>query len=253
MTEFSYQLYSSRNFPPLSDTLAMVAGFGYSQVEGYGAMINADLDPGKLVAMLDANGLTMPTSHFSVEFLEDDPDGAIKLARTLGLKAVFAPHIAEPLRPTTASGWSAFGKRVAEAGKPLQDAGLSFGWHNHDFEMAQIEGEYVLDLILSASDSLAVELDLAWVQVGGLNPVDWIEKLSDRLVSVHLKDIAPAGQAKDEDGWADVGHGTIDWPAIVAALKKTNVQYHIAEHDNPNDDKRFAQRSIEAARNFLGA
>ena len=37
MTNFSYQLYSSLNFPPLSETLKMLAGLGYNRVEGYGA------------------------------------------------------------------------------------------------------------------------------------------------------------------------------------------------------------------------
>ena len=31
MTDFSYQLYSSRNFPPLADTLKMLARLGYSR------------------------------------------------------------------------------------------------------------------------------------------------------------------------------------------------------------------------------
>ncbi len=38
MTHYSYQLYSSRNFGPMSDTLAMIANLGYSRVEGYGAL-----------------------------------------------------------------------------------------------------------------------------------------------------------------------------------------------------------------------
>ena len=36
MTDFSYQLYSSRNFQPLEATLTMVAKAGYTAVEGYG-------------------------------------------------------------------------------------------------------------------------------------------------------------------------------------------------------------------------
>ena len=39
MTDYSYQLYSSRNFGPLPDTLKMVADLGYTQVEGYGALL----------------------------------------------------------------------------------------------------------------------------------------------------------------------------------------------------------------------
>ena len=35
---FNYQLYSSRNFPPLDATLRMVKEAGYAGVEGYGAM-----------------------------------------------------------------------------------------------------------------------------------------------------------------------------------------------------------------------
>ena len=40
MTAFSYQLYSSRNFPPLSRTLSMLADLGYEQVEGYGGLFD---------------------------------------------------------------------------------------------------------------------------------------------------------------------------------------------------------------------
>ena len=108
----------------------------------------------------------------------------------------------------------------------------------------------MLDLILAGSDDIGLELDLAWVKVGGQDPVAWIEKHAGRLISVHLKDIAPKGECADEDGWADVGHGTMDWPSIVAALGKTRVKYQVMEHDNPNDHERFARRSIEAARNF---
>lgn len=35
---FSYQLYSSRNFPPMSRTFDLVARAGYAAVEGYGAL-----------------------------------------------------------------------------------------------------------------------------------------------------------------------------------------------------------------------
>ncbi len=38
MTDFSYQLYSSRNFGPLPETLKMLGNLGYTQVEGYGGL-----------------------------------------------------------------------------------------------------------------------------------------------------------------------------------------------------------------------
>ena len=60
MTDFSYQLYSSRNYPPLADTLSMLSGLGYTQVEGYGGVYGPGSDPVKLRALLDERGLSMP-------------------------------------------------------------------------------------------------------------------------------------------------------------------------------------------------
>jgi sugar phosphate isomerase/epimerase len=105
-----------------------------------------------------------------------------------------------------------------------------------------------LDLILAGDPKLALELDVAWTVKGGQDPLAWIEAYSDRIVAAHVKDIAPEGQCVDEDGWADVGHGVMDWPAIMAALRKTKARWFVMEHDNPNDHVRFARRSIEAAR-----
>ena len=253
MTEFSYQLYSSRKFPPLLDTLQMLVDVGYAQVEGYGALY---ADPGAmkgLQAALAATGLSMPTAHVSLEMLRDEPDQVLKIARALGITAVFAPHVAAPDRPADAAGWAAFGRHLAALGAPLWDAGLQFGWHNHDFEFADLGGaERPIDLILQGDDRLVLELDVAWVQVGGQNPLDWIAKYAKRIVSAHIKDIAPAGTATDEDGWADVGHGVMNWPTLMAALRKTATRHFIIEHDNPSDHRRFAKRSLAAAQSFQG-
>ena len=82
MTDFSYQLYSSRNFPPLADTLAMLAGLGYAQVEGYGGVYE---DPEATAALLRETGLTMPSGHVGLDMLEGDPAGTVAMARTLGM------------------------------------------------------------------------------------------------------------------------------------------------------------------------
>jgi sugar phosphate isomerase/epimerase len=90
-------------------------------------------------------------------------------------------------------------------------------------------------------------MDVAWVVRGGQDPLAWIKKYGSRINAVHVKDIAPAGEALNEDGWADVGHGTMDWQALATAIKAgTNARYWVMEHDNPSDVDRFASRSLAA-------
>jgi len=240
MTIIAYQLYCSRNFPPLSDTLAMLASAGFKAVEGFGGLY---ADPEALKAGLDANGLTMPSGHFALDMVEKDPGRAIHVAKVLGTQKVIVPHIGADQRPSDAAGWEAFGKRLAAAGKPIEDAGFTFGWHNHDFELADLGGGVTpLDLIAAAGVDL--ELDLGWVRVAGHDPVAWIQKYADRIMAVHIKDIAKDGEAVDEDGWADVGYGIMDWAAIKPALDAAGISHYVVEHDNPKDHKRLATRSL---------
>lgn len=248
MTEISYQLYSSRNFPPLSETLSMLKGLGYSQVEGYGGLYG---DPAGLAAALREAGLAMPSGHFSLDMLEKEPDKAMAVIKAVGMRAVYCPHIGPDLRPTDAAGWRAFGRRLQQAGAPFRAAGLTFGWHNHDFEFrVQRDGAVPMAEILAGGPELSWEADIAWIVRGGADPFDWIARHGERISAAHVKDIAPPGQCLDEDGWADVGHGTIDWTGIWRALKATACRFFIMEHDKPNDHRRFAARSIESVRTF---
>jgi len=246
MTAFSYQLYSSREFPPFDATLKMLGDLGYAEVEGFGGVYG---DPKALKAALDRNGLKMTSGHFGIDMLENEVDKSLGIARAVGMKAIYCPYLMPDQRPTDAAGWRAFGKRLERAGKPYRDAGFIFGWHNHDFEFKALpDGSLPMTLILEAAPSLTWEADVAWIVRGGADPIDWIRRYRDRLTAVHVKDIAPAGQKADEDGWADVGHGTVPWKAIWTEVQKTPAKIFVMEHDKPNDDARFARRSLEAAR-----
>ena len=247
---FSYQLYSSRNFGPLADTMSMLKDIGYEAVEGYSGLFETPDDIAKLKYALDVSGLSMPTAHFSLDALENDPASVIAKANTLGVNRIYMPFIMPDDRPTTASGWREFGARVETAGKPIRDANLGFGYHNHDFELIETDGVIPMDAVLEGGPSLEWEIDVAWVVRGNADPGAWIAKYKDRITSVHMKDLAEPGDCLNEDGWADVGHGTMDWAGLSVALQTTPAEYFIMEHDNPSDDKRFAERALRSAKSY---
>ncbi len=110
------------------------------------------------------------------------------------------------------------------------------------------DGALAMDLILEHAPSIDWEMDVAWVLRGGADPLAWIADHADRITTAHVKDIAPQGENAAEDGWADIGHGTVDWRSLMAALRGAGVDLFVAEHDKPSDFDRFAARSIDSIR-----
>lgn len=248
MTELSFQLYSARNVPSLDEFLTKLAGLGYKQVEGYGGLY-ADADG--LAASLKKNGLTMPTGHFGPAQVKD-VSTTLKTAETLGIKRIYCPHIGAEDRSADESKWLELAEMLATAAEAYTKEGYGFGWHNHDFEFVPTtSGRTPMEILLETAPKIEWEADVAWIVRGKADPIAWFDKYGDRITAVHVKDIAPAGEALDEDGWADVGHGVLNWDDLITKVQaKTKAQYFVAEHDKPSDEVRFATRSIATAKKW---
>jgi len=248
MTDFSFQLYSARKFPPVEGILPRLAAEGYTQVEGY-AGVYADAEG--FAQRLRDNRLTMPTAHFGFDLLEDAPT-TIRTAKALGVKTVICPSVPWDQRQKDEAGWTAVGETLARMTSIYNEAGFDFAWHNHDFEFAPTaSGIMPMEILLKAAPAMLWEVDVAWMIQAKQAPFNWLDRFGQRITAIHVKDIAVAGQALDEDGWADVGYGEIDWPTLFAEIRaNTAAKYFVMEHDNPSDVDRFARRSIASAKQW---
>lgn len=247
--KLSFQTYSARNFTPWADVIAHLGALGYDAAEGFGPLYE---DPAATRAALDAAGLAMPTLHISLEMAEGDAAALARLAQTLGATAVYVPWIAPEARPTDAAGWEALADRLAACHARITAHGLTFGWHNHDFEFFALpDGQIPMETLLTRAPMIDWEADLAWIIRGKADPLDWIARHGQRITAAHFKDIAPMGEKADEDGWADPGTGIVDWRALHAALAtQTRCAVLVAEHDNPSDFNRFAAQAVATYRSF---
>lgn len=247
--DLSFQLYSAREHGPWSAVFARLAELGYTGVEGYSALYD---DPPALARELGANALRMPSAHVAVDALENDADTVFGIARALDCQTLYAPYLPPDRRPTDIDGWRSFGRRLARIGERVRGEGFGFGWHNHDFEfVALADGTVPLEALFGEAPDIEWEADLAWLVRAGADPLDWIARHGARASAVHLKDLAPDGEARAEGGWADLGHGTMDWPALLDALgTHATSKLWIVEHDAPSDLERFASRAMASWRRW---
>ncbi len=243
-------MYSLRELTqPLDDVLREVAAAGYTGIETVGTQgVSAD----RLKTLVDEHGLKVASSHVGFANLEADLEGVIAANKTLGNNTLIAPSLPAEARSDRASDWQALGERLGKLATACDEAGMRLMYHNHDFEMKPVEGRMALEWLFdSAPKTLGLELDLAWVVRGDRDPLDLLNTFSGRVKYVHVKDIAPAGQNEDEDGWADVGSGTLDWDILLPASKAAGTEWYVVEHDQPKDPLASVRNSAAYLRGKL--
>ena len=143
-----------------------------------------------------------------------------------------------------------FAKEANGYAERLQEHGISLYYHNHHIEFAKFDGKYMLDIIADNSPAMGMEIDVHWVQRGGLDPVRTLEKYAGRTAMVHLKDyrIGSMPEAafgmpgsgdftgfmqafKDVVQFAEVGEGNLDFPSIIPAAQAAGAKYLLVEQD----------------------
>jgi sugar phosphate isomerase/epimerase len=212
-------------------TLREIADAGFLGVETVDVPGGDPVEARRRLADL---GLGIASSHTWAEWSDSD---ALRTAADaiveLGSPRIIVSPRAEELRSDLGS----LIDRLAVAAEVVGERGLRLGIHNHDAEMAVVDGERAIDrLVAGLGDAVDVQVDIFWVVVGHADPATVIAGLGERVVSLHLKDgvdLPSSGQADGSFVNVPVGSGVVDpGPAIAAATAAGSVEWLIVEFDH---------------------
>ncbi len=235
-------------------TLKAVKEMGYDYVElaGFHGKTCEEVK-----ALLDKYELTAISAHNFMDDFEKCGEKVAEDLKTIGVKYC-GNGWGAPDR--IHSEWNSMIGKFKNASKYLADCGIQYMIHNHDFEFQKVDGEYVLDRILAATEGeTLLELDTCWARYASIDVPEYIRKYSGRMKVLHLKDFEckvfgkPSFDYPNEDGnivkastseelgfkLVPVGYGLQDWKPILEAAEDAGVEYVIVEQDNSVDRDAF--------------
>jgi sugar phosphate isomerase/epimerase len=241
--DLGIQLYTVRSevSKDLENSLSELAKAGYKQVELYGYDYKKRQFFGRSVQqmgdLLKKYNLGTPSGHYNIldmmydtsynwdswKYLLDD-------AKILGNKYVVIPYMDDKHR--TPDNFKLMAERLNKAGELSKAAGITTGYHNHNFEFEKLGDATAYDYLLSNTDPKLVkfEMDLYWFANAGQDPAAWIKKHPGRFPMWHIKDMEKdEGTAKGQT--CEVGRGVIDWAAIFKHQKAAGVDYVFVEQE----------------------
>lgn len=242
LSRIGVQLYTVRGVLPKHplETLKAIEEIGYKEIETGGVPLE------EIWPALQKTSLQGVSAHLDSKLVTQGPEG--ELERTLaGLRQKgFTFAVFPYLPPDERGGVQAIRKLAGSlnrAAEKARAAGLRFCYHNHAFEFEPVDGQPLFHTLVHETDSKLVgfEVDCFWVSVAGHDPVEVITSLSGRVPLLHLKDKAAGtpvryNESVPKETFQEVGHGVIDWPAVLKAAAGAGVEHYFVEQDQTPGD-----------------
>jgi len=237
------QLYTVRHAlaQDAGETLRQVWNAGFRAVET--APLPSHLTPRRLGSLLREFGLSVTAAHGDLPLGERRFE-VLDAAAELGATRLIWHGWPRDSACQSMDGFRRLAEDYTEASHVAWEHGLHFGIHNHWWEFERIEGTYPYQLLnqLLPRD-VFIELDVYWVQTAGVDPVQVLHELGNRVTMLHLKD----GPAMHGQPMTALGDGRVDVPKVVrAALPSASLVVELDEC--ATDPLDAARRSLE----FLG-
>ena len=228
------QLYTVRDFckntEGLAESLKRIADIGYKTVQVSGT---CDFEPEWLKAELDKNGLECVLTHTPADKLKSDTDGVARDHDIFGCGYVGLGCYG--FSGDAPKGSDDFIDEYGPVAKRLRENGKYFMYHNHDGEFRKENGRLIIERLAEGipARDMGFTLDTFWIQAGGGDPAQWIEKLSGRVPCIHLKDYAYGRKM------AVIGEGNINFDRVFEKAEKAGTEYMLVEQDDCNGEDPF--------------
>ncbi|MBI2688089.1 MAG: TIM barrel protein [Acidobacteria bacterium] len=223
---------------------------GYDEVEAVRGNLPKIWDALK-ASKLKPVSLHIDTALFMKE--QDKLDAALDDAKAKGFKFVVCPYIA----PSDRGGVEVI-KKLADtlnkAGAKCKAAGIHLCYHNHAFEFEPVPGGKgnLLDVLMTSTDPALVglEFDIMWGAVGGVDPVEVLQKYKGRVPLIHVKDLGPNitvryNERVPKEAFKEAGAGVLELPKILKAAYASGTKHFFVEQDQtPGDPMASLKQSI---------
>jgi sugar phosphate isomerase/epimerase len=217
-----------KDFP---GTLKVMSGMGYKLIELCSPAGYKDIGFGFLTSMSTADirktiedaGLHCPSCHFGFAEFTDHIDQSIDFAKAMGLTQMVCSTFGLP-KTAQLGDYKAAADKLNSAAEKVRTAGMTTGYHNHDMEFSQLDGQLIYDTLMASFDAKLVKMQFQTEVINlGYKASTYFEKYPGRFISSHLSDWTA------DKKQVPIGKGVIDWNEFFNAANTGGVKNFFVE------------------------
>ena len=186
-------------------SLEKIAEAGYAGLELFNE-IYGGYSATELRKYLESLGMTVIAAHVHI----DKTDEQLAYLPETGCQYLVCPG----LRVETRDEAYRAAEKLNVIGKKSLSYGMKYGYHNHNSDFNEYDGQTVIDILINNTDPeyVTFELDSGWAWRAGIDAAEFVSRYTGRFELIHVKEtsrvLGPedsfeklfAGVKRDEDG-----------------------------------------------------
>lgn len=231
-TKFAAQGYSFRKEfeEDFEKTIKEIKRIGFTAIQLDGMRGN---DPEDVAKVLKENNMKIAGMHIKHNRFFEDLDGIVEEAYLFGCKDIYDKYIDD--EEQNEEGYKKTKKRLIYVARKLGPLGFRIGLHNPEYDFKnKVDGKLVMDYITEPVNGTMIypEVDTYWAVVGGVDPLEYIQKFAYRMPIIHFKDVKKDLPVDDiSNNLTEIGNGDVDFLEILKWGEKYGVEYYAIEQD----------------------
>ena len=257
------QLFSLRESMKndIEGTLAALREMGYDGVEFAGLYGRSAVEMRDICERI---GLIPISAHEVYTTFRDELENKLDDYTALGCKYVAISSMHLEFHKGGAEHEGVY-DTLREISKRFRERGIKLLYHNHSYEMCEIDGKRAYDWLFDAmsEDELQPEIDTAWLELEVGEAEQYIRKFKNRCDLVHVKSyygkdgfdelVHDPTQIKPRDSFdfCNFNVGRLDLTRMVNAAKESGAKWLVVEQDRKDEglsELESAKINIDALR-----
>lgn len=194
----------------------------------------------KVKELVDKYGINPVSIQVKPKYVFGDVSGVVDFCNTVGCKNVVISMLPFECILGGEEKFYQFVDSLDNQYEIYKKHGITLAYHHHNWEYIRLSnGKTRMAELLSRTKSIKFVHDTYWTARSGVDPAKQIDEFGDRLLGIHLRDLAFKKKLLDvvpHD--TAVGDGVIDFERVLTAASRVGCEYTVIEQktDTPYED-----------------
>ena len=181
--------------------------------------------------LADSFGIYPIAIQVKPKYVFGDVDGVVKFCQITGCKNVVISMLPFGCILGGEDRFYSFVDSLDKQCEIYRERGITLAYHHHNWEYIRLSnGKTRMTELLARTKKLRFVNDTYWTARSGVSPTAQIREFGDRLLGIHLRDLAFKKKFLDVIPYdTAIGDGVIDFSAVLDAAAEVGCEYTVIE------------------------